>query len=113
MENKRKLRRRKLKSHITIMISGVTEYSGTLIDLSEQGLLFLSDKNMETYTAHDLVISSPDTILGHKEIHVQGVSKWCKEDPETENFLIGFELLIEDAKIENRIHLLMERYCEI
>lgn len=113
MNNKRRLRRRKLKDEIYVSINGGLNTAATLVDLSEQGLLLLADEQIDAYTVSELIISLPDTIQGQSEIRVQGVSKWSKVDMETEKYLTGFELVIEEAKTETKLHLAMERYCEI
>ncbi len=113
-ENKRQLKRRKLRDEISVSIqrSG-SLISGVLLDMTSMGMLILANERLEAFVPIKISIELPNPIQGQKLLLLEGVTKWSKSDSLSKGFMVGLELIVDNSKLSDQLHLFMERYCEI
>ena len=74
---------------------------GHLIDISEKGVLLMTDEPVELNENHRLRIQLPAFIRDRHEIMLNGTSRWCRQDLEQNRYLTGFQMNNVDASTKN------------
>ena len=80
---------------------------GHLVDISEKGVLLMTDEAVALNEDHRLRVHLPALIRDRNEILLHGTSRWCRKDTEADFFLTGFQMYKVDASTKNVILKLM------
>ncbi|TKB12225.1 PilZ domain-containing protein [Desulforhopalus sp. IMCC35007] len=82
---------------------------GHLVDISEKGVLLMTDELVALNEEHLLRLRLPAFIRDREEILLQGTCRWCHKDTNSDFFLTGFQIHDVDASTkEVIIHLMAE-----
>ena len=114
---KRKVKRQHLVFYMRVFDGMSSRVVGHLMDLSERGLMLLSDEAVAVNEEYRLRMRLPREIFGSEEIVIDAVSRWCKQD-DNPDLCGGFDLMwqwIELASGGTRVHskdLLIKRLRE-
>lgn len=73
---------------------------GHLINMSEKGVLLMTDEPVESNEDHRLRIRLPAFVRDRHEIVLQGTSKWCRKEPGRDHYFTGFQIYDFDAPTE-------------
>ena len=65
---------------------------GHLVDISENGIMLISDKPVEVNEEYRLRMSLPNPTIDRYEIILSATSRWCKPDANPDFYLIGFQI---------------------
>jgi hypothetical protein len=65
---------------------------GHLIDISENGIMVISDNPVEVNEDYRLRMRLPNQMKDRDEIIFSATSKWCKSDVNPDFYLIGFHI---------------------
>jgi hypothetical protein len=65
---------------------------GHLVDISENGIMLISDNPVEVNEDYRLRMSLPSQMKDRYEIIFSATSRWCKPDANPDFYLIGFQI---------------------
>jgi len=65
---------------------------GHLLDISEKGVLLVTDEPVEPNENHRLRIRLPVVVRDRHELLLMGTSRWCRQEPEQDRYLTGFQI---------------------
>lgn len=65
---------------------------GHLVDISENGIMVISDSAVEANEDYRLRMSLPNQLNDRNEIVFSATSRWCKRDANPDFYLIGFQI---------------------
>jgi c-di-GMP-binding flagellar brake protein YcgR len=103
MGNKRKRDRYKLLKYLKIYDQNTETFMGHLVDISNSGMLAVSEDPIPVEVDYDLWIK----VLSEK-VTLQARCVWCREDPEIESFNAGFHFLELTQETKMKIKTLVE-----
>ncbi len=87
----RKYHRRHLIFYLRAYEKGSDEVLGYLVDISEDGLMLMSNKPIETNKVYDLRVKLVSPVAGKSEIHFTAKCLWCKHTVNEDIFDAGFQ----------------------
>jgi len=73
---------------------------GHLINMSEKGVLLMTDEPVEPNEDHRLRIRLPVFVRDRHEVVLKGTSRWCRKEPGWDHYCIGFQIYDLDASTE-------------
>jgi len=101
MFDKRKLKRRHLIYYLRVFRQPGGEQLGHLVDITEEGIMLISEQEFPAGLDYDLRMSLPAEISGKVEIDFKVHTLWCKRDVNPDFFAGGFKILeISDSDRE-------------
>ncbi len=107
MNERRKNQRQHLLYYGRIYDERMHEQLGYLIDITETGMMMLSERSFEVDKMQSVRIEVTDDLSTDKSyLTLKVKSIWCKPDINPENFNVGFEILQpteEERQIIKRI----------
>lgn len=65
---------------------------GHLINMSEKGVLLMTDGPVELNEDYRLRIRLPVFVGDRREVVLQGTSKWCRKEPGRDQYFTGFQI---------------------
>ncbi len=83
---------------------------GHLIDISENGIMLISDNPVEVNEDYRLRMRLPNQMKDRDEIIFSATSRWCKSDANPDFYLIGFQIHDLDPTIRNLIVQLIKDF---
>lgn len=83
---------------------------GHLVDISEKGIMLISDNPTEVNETYRLRMSLPTQLKESSEVLLAATSRWCKQDANPDFYLSGFALHDLDATTEKVIRRLVEEF---
>jgi hypothetical protein len=106
MLKERRIERHQLQDYLQVFNRLTDRPIGCLGNVSENGLMVISDLPMLTGARFELRLKVPDNSDGLKFIDVQGTCMWCKEDETPGSYDSGFLLADTPADYLEFIYLL-------
>ncbi|WP_434679951.1 PilZ domain-containing protein [Pseudomonas sp. R1-18] len=106
MLKERRIERHQLQDYLQVFNRLTDRPIGCLGNVSDNGLMVISDLPMLTGAKFELRLKVPDNSDGQKFIDVQGTCMWCKEDETPGSYDSGFLLADTPADYLEFIHLL-------
>jgi hypothetical protein len=73
---------------------------GHVINMSEKGVLLMTDGSVEPNEDYRLRICLPAFVRDRHEVVVKGTSKWCKKEAGSDQYFTGFQIYDLDASTE-------------
>lgn len=89
--------RRNLVFYLRVFDGLSNKILGHLIDISEKGVLLMTDEPVEPNEDHRLRIRLPVFIRDRHELVLTGTSRWCRQEPKQDHYLAGFQVYNVDA----------------
>ncbi len=83
---------------------------GHLVDISQQGIMMISDNPIEVNETLRLRMSLPAQLKDASEVLFAATSRWCKQDENPDFYLTGFFLHDIEAETENVIRRLIDDF---
>lgn len=80
---------------------------GHLVDISEKGIMMISDTPIEVNESFRLRMSLPAQLKDSSEVLFTATSRWCKQDENPDFYLSGFYLHDLEVETENVIRRLI------
>lgn len=106
---KRQRRRWELVFYLRIFNQSNGELLGHVIDISEDGLMLLSDVPIELNKDFDLILEMPASgDAGQHKIHLKARSLWQSKDANPDLVDTGFKLIDPDQESVEAIHDLID-----
>lgn len=99
--------RKYLVFYLRVFDGASNKILGHLVDISEKGVLLMTDTSVALNEEHRLRLRLPAFIRDRHEILLQGTSRWCHKDANSDFFLTGFQMHDVDASTNDIIIKLM------
>jgi len=98
MDDRRKLKRRHLIYYLRVFEQGTNKLVGHLVDLTQEGIMLISENPIEVNKVHHLRMILPSRMGGNEEWLFDAESRWCKKDINPDFYDTGFKLLNLEPK---------------
>jgi hypothetical protein len=109
-ENKRKLQRRHIRSYLGVYTADDRDLLGQLVDITRDGVLVITEHPVPESWEKQLVIKLTSQLDDSTEIRFNARCVWCEPDINPRFFASGFEMVDLDARSEELIELLIDKY---
>lgn len=106
----REVNRRYLVFYLRIYDGLSARILGHLVDLSEKGILLISDNPIPVNEEYRLRMRLPTQIKEQNEIVFAATSRWCKSDANPDFYLAGFQMHDLDASARELITTLLRDF---
>jgi hypothetical protein len=106
----REVNRRYLVFYLRIYDGLTARILGHLVDLSEKGMLLISDNPIPVNEEYRLRMRLPTQIKEQNEIVFAATSRWCKSDANPDFYLAGFQMHNLDASAGELIATLLRDF---
>jgi hypothetical protein len=97
MSDRRTLHRRHLIYYLKVFERGKNTLLGHLVDITEEGLMIVSEKSVDENKLFKLRMVLPQEIEGKEEIEFDSRSMWCHKDVNPSLYGVGFKFEYVDA----------------
>jgi len=98
MYERRRLKRRHLIYYLRVFNRETDQLLGHLVDITEEGLMLISEQPIELDVTFHLQMQLPSNIGGMEKWEFDAVSKWCRKDINPDFLDSGFQLVDIDVK---------------
>lgn len=106
----RKLKRRHLLYYLPIVDEDTGAKLGNVVDITVEGLMLVSDKNIEAGQEFNLRMDLPQPARGKTSISFAAESLWSKPDPNPSFHDTGFRFTDIDPADAMTIQYLIDRF---
>lgn len=110
MSDRRTLHRRHLIYYLKVFDRTTDELLGHLVDITEEGLMIVSENCAEAGKMIKMKMSLPREIEGQEEIEFDARSMWCRKDVNPSLFGVGFKFEFVDAATHQIIFELIHEF---
>jgi hypothetical protein len=92
MSDRRKLKRVHLIFYLRVFQDDSRVPLGHLVDITKEGLMLISEEQLELDKEYHLRMDLPQEINGSTVVHFRAISKWCTPDVNPSFYNTGFQL---------------------
>ncbi|MDH5559272.1 MAG: PilZ domain-containing protein [Deltaproteobacteria bacterium] len=110
MENHRQVQRNFLKYYLDVKEEPEGEVIGQLYDLSDKGMMLLSERSLEENMEMDFWIGLKENVNGKNMIRGRAKSLRCVKDMDFDKHRIGFQFIEISREDTETINQLIERF---
>ena len=108
--NLRQADRRHLVFYLRVFDGLSNTILGHLVDMSEKGVLLMTDAPLELNKDHHLRIRLPAFVRDRHEVVLQGTSRWCRKESDPDLYLTGFQIYDFDISTKKVVSDLMKDF---
>ena len=108
--NLRKIERRYLVFYLRVFDGLSSRILGHLVDISERGIMLLSDGPIQVNEDYRLRMRLPTEMKDRNEIIFSATSRWCESDLNPDFFRAGFQMHNLKPKTKNLIEKLIRDF---
>lgn len=109
-EDKRRLRRRHIRSYMAVHSGSDQKLIGQLVDITQQGILVISEDPVPVGSQDTLVIRLSSLLDGEAEIRFEARCVRCEADINPRYTAVGFEIAAISRSNRKLIELLIKKY---
>ncbi|CBL47063.1 Hypothetical protein HDN1F_34800 [gamma proteobacterium HdN1] len=106
----RKVARRHLIYYLRVFDQDSGDLLGNLVDISEHGIMLVSDRELPEDKIFHLRMLLPETVDGSRDVEFSAKSRWCGNDTNPDFFDTGFELIEPSQEFLAALDRLLEGY---
>ncbi|MDK9705941.1 MAG: PilZ domain-containing protein [Desulforhopalus sp.] len=106
----RQVDRRYLVFYLRIYDGMSNKIIGHLVDLSEKGMMLISDHPVPVNEDYRLRMRLPAQMKDRGEIVLAATSRWCKSDENPDFYLVGFQMHDLEPPARNLISTLLRDF---
>jgi len=110
VNGRRTIRRRHLIYYLRAWDMAKNEVLGHIVDITTEGIMLISDQQIELNKPYELEIRWNDAEGEGKKICFKTESRWSSLDINTSFYDTGFQLLDADSDVLDPIHELIDEY---
>jgi hypothetical protein len=110
MPERRKYTRRDLMFYSRVVDANTGRMVGNLLNITPEGAMVLSEKQIPPDIAMELHIELPEEISPKPELIFQAISLWCQPDINPEFFDVGFQFQDVSEEKAEVIQRLVKEY---
>ena len=107
---KRQVERKYIVFYLRVFDGMSSKVLGHLVDISEKGVMLISDGPTEVNEAYRLRMILPTQLKESREVILAATSRWSKQDANPDFYLSGFALHDLDTATEKVIRRLVEEF---
>lgn len=89
---KRQIKRRHLIYYLRIYDGVSSKVVGHAVDISQQGMMLLSDEPVAVHEEYRLRMRFPGVAYDQEELIFNAVCRWCRQDDNPAFFVAGFQI---------------------
>jgi hypothetical protein len=108
MDNRRKSIRRRLVSLTVVLDQKSGEVLGRIGNLTTEGLMLCSDRQLDIDQRYQLQIKLPDEVGGQSQVDLEAHSLWSQRAVDPSYFATGFEILSLSEADQHVIEILIQ-----
>lgn len=90
--DKRQFKRRHLIYYLRIYDGISSRIVGHAVDISQQGMMLLSDEPVAVHEEYRLRMCFPGVAYGQEELVFDAVCRWCRQDDNPAFYMAGFQI---------------------
>lgn len=109
-EEQRESDRRYLVFYLRVFDGMSSKILGHLVDVSEKGVMLVSDQPLEINEDYRLRMRLPTAMKDRNEIIFTATSRWCKSDANPDFYLAGFQIHDLEPGIRKQIKNLIRDF---
>ena len=110
MQNQRRYDRRHSIYYLRVFDKSNDALLGHLVDISETGVMIVSDSEITPNQTYELSMKLPESINGTTSIDFKATSRWCRNDTNPNFYDAGFELVSPDSNFLETLEHLIDAY---
>ena len=107
---KRAIARRHLVFYLRVFDEATGKILGHLADISEQGIMLVSEKKIKAERDFRMKIKLPKEVSGREELTFSATSCWCKQDSNPDFYICGFRITGFDHELGEQIQALIQDF---
>lgn len=106
----RKLERKELNQAIVVLDTINGGVFGELVNITTEGLMVMTDREIETQAIFQLSLQLPEMIKGVDHIIVGADCLWCRRAENFYRYWAGFQIIDASEKAPEQIEVLIDLY---
>lgn len=110
-EHNRKLERKELSTTIGIRNVITGDIIGELVNITIEGMMIISDQEMDTNSIFQFQLALPETINGHDTIDVGVDCLWCRSAENFNRYWSGYQIIDASDDATETIASLISDYA--
>ncbi|MCP5419864.1 MAG: PilZ domain-containing protein [Gammaproteobacteria bacterium] len=107
---KRNLRRWHLFLYLRVFDQHTGELLGNIVDISENGLMLISDKPLAVDREFHMWVDMPTEEGDRMRIQFKATSRWCGKDVNPDFYDTGFQIIDPDLETVYRVQQLIDEF---
>ena len=104
----RKADRRYLVFYLRVFDGLSNKILGHLINMSEKGVLLMTDEPVDLNEDHRLRIRLPTFVRDGHEVFLKATTRWCRKEPGWDQYFTGFQIYDLDTSTEKIVSNLIK-----
>ena len=108
----RRLERIELNQNIAITDTINGGHFGELVNVTTEGMMLISDQNIELGSIFQLVVHLPIAIQGSEQIELGVDCLWCRQVDNFHRFWAGFQIIDASANAAAQLEELITQYSK-
>ena len=110
--SKRKLERKELNQPITIIDTINGGDFGELVNVTIEGMMLITDKEIPTHSIFQLALQLPVDIQGSQSIELGADCLWCRKVENFHRYWAGFHVIDLSPKAKHQLEELIDHYSK-
>ena len=110
--NERKLERKELNSPIPIIDVINGGQFGELINVTVEGIMVMTDKEIPTHSIYQLAMQLPIDLEGSNKIELGADCLWCRKAENFHRFWAGFHIIDASDQALIQLDALIDHYAK-
>lgn len=110
--NSRKFERAELNQPITIVDTINGGAFGELINVSTDGIMVMTQKEIPTHSIYQLALELPVDIEGSRLVELGADCLWCRKAENFHRFWAGFQIIDASDQASRQISHLIDEYAK-
>lgn len=108
----RKLERKELSQTITIEDTINGGVFGELVNITREGLMVMTDREIETQAIFQLALQLPETLHGSDQLVLGADCLWCRRAENFYRYWAGFQIIDASEQALAQIDALIDLYAK-
>jgi len=107
----RKLERKELNQAIVVLDTINGGVFGELVNVTTEGLMVMTDREIETQAIFQLSLQLPEAIKGSDQIVVGADCLWCRRAENFYRYWAGFQIIDASEQALTQLEVLIDLYA--
>lgn len=110
-EHQRRLKRQEIATHVTITNSLTGELVGELVNITVEGLMIISDDEVDTNSIFQFTLALPEKIERATELNLGVDCLWCRKAENFNRYWSGYQIIDASPEALRTIDALIKNYA--
>lgn len=107
----RRLERKELNQSIVVLDTINGGVFGELVNVTTEGLMVMTDREIETQAIFQLALELPEPIKGAHQIVVGADCLWCRSAENFSRYWAGFQIIDASEQALTQLEVLLDLYA--